>query len=326
MSNFKILDCTLRDGGYLNNWDFGKENIYHIIQSLIESKIDYIEYGFLTNTATDNNSLFRNLSDIKNYPIAKKCALMFNFGEVDGKKISPCFDIDIEIRIAFKKHHLDSLPKFLSILEAKNIKYSLNPMHTSLYNNNEMHKLINISNEFNPTCLTAVDTMGIMTPTDVNTIFSKFDAELNQDTPVGFHSHNNLDLSFNNVKTLIEMDLNREIIIDTSLLGIGRGGGMLETEALSEFLNKKYKTSYDVLLLSKTCNDIIRPIINKQSFKDKYPYYISAKNKCHPNYATFLLNHNITDCSTIDKILSSIPEDYKMIYNPDILKNVTLIK
>ena len=57
MENFQILDCTLRDGGYCNQWNFGYDNIKKIINGLVESNIDIIECGFLTNKVEYNREI-----------------------------------------------------------------------------------------------------------------------------------------------------------------------------------------------------------------------------------------------------------------------------
>ena len=66
MNRINILDCTLRDGGYCNNWEFGEKNIKEIIKKLIEADIEIIECGFLTNRIERdlNISRYRNLDDI----------------------------------------------------------------------------------------------------------------------------------------------------------------------------------------------------------------------------------------------------------------------
>ena len=54
--SLKLLDCTLRDGGYVNDWNFGKENIIAIINGLVSANIDLIEVGFLNqNVLYDEN-------------------------------------------------------------------------------------------------------------------------------------------------------------------------------------------------------------------------------------------------------------------------------
>ena len=68
MSNIKVLDCTLRDGGYINDWDFGKEKSKIIINLLQKAKLDYIETGFLTTEpSNENQTLFDSFEKIRTF-------------------------------------------------------------------------------------------------------------------------------------------------------------------------------------------------------------------------------------------------------------------
>ena len=65
MSNIKLLDCTLRDGGYINDWNFGYQTIKSIIRKLVDSQVDYVEVGFLRNCEYDRDkSLFNNCAQM----------------------------------------------------------------------------------------------------------------------------------------------------------------------------------------------------------------------------------------------------------------------
>ena len=65
MNSIQILDCTLRDGGYINNWEFSPYQVEKIAQSLSDANSDYIELGFLTNKKSQNsNTLFENITDV----------------------------------------------------------------------------------------------------------------------------------------------------------------------------------------------------------------------------------------------------------------------
>lgn len=61
----RVLDCTLRDGGYINNWKFGKQTIRSVVKSLAEAKIDIIECGFIRNAIpSDELSVFNSMDQI----------------------------------------------------------------------------------------------------------------------------------------------------------------------------------------------------------------------------------------------------------------------
>lgn len=320
MSDIKILDCTLRDGGYLNDWKFGEGNIESIISDLSDAGIDYVECGFLSDKVSYNPacSLYNSTDSVK--PLIKtgsktKYTLMVNYGEYDFSRYD--FDFkDVEIRIAFKKYNLIDLKRYLEPLYSNNIPFSLNAMHISLYSDEELKTLSDLSNDIKPTTLTGVDTMGIMTTSDSAHIYSFLDNSLSDGISLGFHSHDNLNLSMENVKAIIGLDIKREIIFDSCLAGIGRGGGMLNTHDIAIYLNDTKDSNYDLSLVSDASM-----LVNVR-VEDKYPYYISAKCKCHPNYAKYLLNIGV-EKGLFEDILLSVPDENKPYFSEKIISDLT---
>jgi 4-hydroxy 2-oxovalerate aldolase len=320
MSDIKILDCTWRDGGYLNDWKFGEGNIQSIISDLSDAGIDYVECGFLSDKVSYNPyySLFNSTDSVK--PLIKsdsktKYTLMVNCGEYDFSRYD--FDLkDVEIRIAFKKYNLIDLKRYLEPLYSNNIPFSLNAMHISLYSDEELKTLSDLSNDIKPTTLTGVDTMGIMTPSDSEHIYSFLDNSLSDGISLGFHSHDNLNLSMENVKAIIGLDIKREIIFDSCLAGIGRGGGMLNTHDIAIYLNDTKDSNYDLSLISDASM-----LVNVR-VEDKYPYYIAAKCKCHPNYAKYLLNIGV-EKGLFEDILLSVPDENKPYFSEKIISDLT---
>lgn len=316
----KLLDCTLRDGGYLNNWDFGHSNIVDIVDGLSNAGTEYIECGFLEDIEyyTPEVSLFRNVADllsivdIKKYPNTKFC-LMLNYGtpitHYDYNK-------DVEIRLAFKQHQLSEIENFVSNFQEKGISVSLNPMHIGLYSKEELKSLVSITNRLNPVCFTAVDTMGIVQEGDLERIFYFLDTNINKNIPLGFHSHNNLELSFKDIQVLMDMDIERDLIIDTSLNGIGRGGGMPSTDTIAQYFNNFFDKKYDLSVLAETSK-----YVQNITQKDKYPYYLSALYRCHPNYADYYNKKGMT-YNKIESLLKNIPAKSKTLYSREIAESI----
>ena len=112
MGNIKVLDCTLRDGGYVNNWNFGKLSIDNIITQLLSSKVDVIECGFLSQTkeTDENKSIFRNIDDVTFECTSKEentlMVLMMNYGEYNIDDLPP-YDGGLISGIRFAFHKKD---------------------------------------------------------------------------------------------------------------------------------------------------------------------------------------------------------------------------
>ena len=125
---------------------------------------------------------------------------------------------------------------------------------------------------------------------DILRIFYLIDNNLFKDIKIGFHSHNNLQLSFSNAQELITLNSKREIIIDTSIFGMGRGAGNLCTELMLQYINENIENKYYMLPILETIDEFIMPIFKTHSWGYSVPYYIAAINDCHPSYATYLTN------------------------------------
>ena len=305
----KILDTTLRDGGYINNWNFGAETISLIENALLESGIDEIESGFLTSkySHSANNTLYNNIYDLKNKMV------MVNLGEYDLSLT----DSSVALRIAFKKHELELLRNSLGILVKKGVNFSLNPMHISLYSDKDFALLADVSNEFGPECLTAVDTMGIMNGNDTKRIFLLLDEIIDKKIDLGFHAHDNLELAYSNTIELLNMNIERTLVIDSCLDGIGRGGGMLSTNVIAMYLNDIFGKHYNISLLDDLSGEYIHPLNNY----DKYPYYLTAIHKCHPNYGKYLADRNIS-YDAINNILGLIPSENRMVFSENLIEHL----
>ena len=117
MKQISVLDCTLRDGGYINNFCFGKNVIIEMIDGLAKASIDIVECGFLRSGAVDENkTLFSSISMIKGY-IKEKApntmyVAMIQYGAVGIEEIDDYDEKSIDgIRVTFHEHEIE--PAFL---------------------------------------------------------------------------------------------------------------------------------------------------------------------------------------------------------------------
>lgn len=324
--NIKILDCTLRDGGYINNWFFGLQNIKKIIANLSKSKIDIIECGFLKDLMySPEQSLFSSFSELQEIlPRNNQViyTLMVNFGEISIDKIPICDNSNLGIRIAFKKEKLHEALDFCQKIKDKGYKTFINPMQTITYSKSELLDCIQKVNKIKPYTFTIVDTTGSMKKNDILSLYDFVDENLCKDINIGFHSHNNLKLSFSNAQAMLEQNKNRLIIIDTTVFGMGRGAGNICTEFMTQYLNDNYDKQYNILPILKTINEQINPIFNKTPWGYSVPYYLAALNYCHPNYAKFLIDKKSISIEDIDYILKRIPDNKKSTYDEEFISRM----
>ena len=322
-TSIKILDCTLRDGGYIIDWNFGLEKISSIITNLEESQIDFIECGFLKESNYDiNKSFFSSISQLEKI-ISKNqnYTLMVNFGEYDIKNFSNCKSNNIKIRVAFKKDKQKEALKYIKELMDLGWDVFVNPMSTNTYTKFELIELIKELNKIKPYCLTIVDTLGNMYENDVIKIFKFINTFLDQQIAIGFHSHNSLQLSFSNTKAILKLNMNRTLIIDSCLYGMGRGAGNLCTELIVKYINDIYESKYKIIPILSGIEKNIKPIFEYLPWGYSTSYYVAAINGCHPNYATYLLKNKFSD-KKINEILSKIPNDEKTSFDKNLIEEI----
>ncbi len=323
MSNIKVLDCTLRDGGYVNNWNFGKLNITNIITQLLTSKVDVIECGFLSQTKETNadKSIFRNINDVKAYYNTRiennaVMVLMINYGEYNIEDLPDYQGGCVKgIRLAFHKKDLVAAIEICKKIKAKGYITFVQPMVTLTYSDDELNKLVSLTNEFSPEALYIVDSFGTMTRQDLTHMYSLIDSKLKNDISIGFHSHNNMQLSFSNAQSLMELNTDRKIYIDSSVYGMGRGAGNLCTELITKYLNDNYSYNYNLLPILEIIDEHLMNIFIKNPWGYSVPFYIASINNCHPNYASYLLDKQTISVKDIHNILITMDDNKRAFYD-----------
>jgi len=237
MGSVRVLDCTLRDGGFINDWHFGFGSIKSIISRLDKAGIDIIEVGFLDERRAyeidrsilpDTESLkpmFSSL-DINNAMIVA----MIDFGTCALDRISLQKDSYIDgIRVIFKKKKQDEAIAYCAAIKAKGYKVFIQPVSTTEYSDDEILLLLNKINAVEPYAVSIVDTYGLMHNKELLHYFGLYNKYLKKDITIGYHSHNNFQVAYANSIELTKVVTERNLIIDSSLIGMGKGAGNANT-------------------------------------------------------------------------------------------------
>jgi 4-hydroxy 2-oxovalerate aldolase len=319
--NIKILDCTLRDGGYINDWKFGFINIKSIIARLTMANIDVVEVGFLEDHEYDKEcSFFSEVDQIIDVLPQNRGKTQFvamtRYGELDINNLKEYDGRSIDgIRITFHENEVDGAMEFCKLVKEKGYKVFVQPVGTTSYTDQYLLKLIDIVNQLEPYAFYIVDTLGLMKKNDLLRMFYLVDNNLKEDIILGFHSHNNLQLSFSNSQELVDLHTNRQIMIDSSVYGMGRGAGNLNTELITQHLNLVRNCQYRTDYLLEIIDDTIGKLREIYTWGYSVPYYLAAINNCHPNYATYLINRKTLPIKSISTILKNITQDQRELYN-----------
>lgn len=318
MSTIRLLDCTLRDGGYCNNWTFGYDNIQKIIDGLVEANVDIVECGYISQKQEYNRdrTQFVSFEDvgrfIPNDREGKIFVGMINYGEFNIDDIPVCDGTSVDgIRITFHKKNRIAGLEFCKKVKEKGYKIFIQGMVSLAYSDEEFIDLIHRVNEFEPYAFYIVDSFGMMKGKDLIRLFYTVEHNLKKTIHIGFHSHNNMQLAYSNCLSLAQIQTNRSIIIDSSVYGMGRGAGNLNTELFIEYLNETQDAEYVLKPLLTIIDEILDGFYKKNYWGYSLPNYISAKNNAHPNYAGFLDDKKTLTVEDMENIFLLMDEDKK---------------
>lgn len=328
MKKVSILDCTLRDGGYINHWNFGKNKIQNIIKELNRSGMDIIECGFLRDIAYHaDTAVFSCVSQIAPLIASRRSGAMYvamiALGDISIDKILPRQEGYIDgIRLTFHKHEWAEAKKAVLQLMNKGYQVFVQPVGTTGYTDQELLSLMTDVNELHPFAFYLVDTLGQLYRKDLLRLTCFIDHNLDSDIAMGFHSHNNLQLSLANALELIRQDFQRHLIIDTSVYGMGRGVGNLPTELLTQYINENIHQKYQLTPLLVIAERELMSIYAEQRWGYDLPYFISAAEKCHPNYASYLMKKETLNIEAIAELLRRLPNDKRDLFHKDIIEDI----
>lgn len=325
MRNLYLLDCTLRDGGYVNDWNYGAGSIKSIFSRLDCAGVDTIEVGFIDERREydPNRSIYPDTKSVEpvfanmHKPSALVCA-MIDYGTCSIEKIAPASESHIDaIRVIFKKHLQDGALEFLKQIKAKGYKIFVNPVSVTTFSDEEMISMIKKINAIEPYAVTIVDTYGLMHADKLLHYCDIMDEHLNKDIILGYHAHNNFQLAYSNTIAVMEHVTDRDLSIDGTLFGMGKSAGNACTELVAMYMNERFGKQYDINQIQEAIDVDITKEFAKKEWGYRPMFYISALNECHPNYVSQLLDKKTLSVKQINEILSKLPRenDQNLLYD-----------
>lgn len=327
-----LLDCTLRDGGFVNDWAFGQDNIVNIFERLIASGVNAVEVGFLDERRSyapgstmfpDTESLTRTFGrlDKKNTMLVA----MIDLGTCGIEHLQPAEETCIDgIRVIFKKHRKEEAIDFCRQVKALGYKVFVNAVSITSYSDRELLDLVDLVNDLEPYGLSMVDTYGLMHEDHVLHYFELLDYNLKPGIVIGYHSHNNFQLAYSNSIELLKYPASHYLLIDGSLYGMGKSAGNLPIELISMYMNANAGTNYDTAQMLETIDMNIMPFFMRSPWGYKLFFYIAAANKCHPNYVKQLMGKQTLSLSQIGELLQQLEGEKKLLYDKDYMEELYL--
>lgn len=322
-----LLDCTLRDGAYLIDKKFGDTNISGIIDGLLKAKIDCIEIGFFQNDGFgEGKTVFLNSSDAKRFiPDDKQGAMFTVLADCSRYSVSNLDDcdgssIDAVRECFFKKERFKAIEN-CKVIKEKGYKCFVQPVDILGYSDVELIEFLNEINKVEPYCLSIVDTFGSMYQDDLHRVFEIINHNLISTCKVGFHSHNNMQMSNALSQEFVRMTYGkREVVVDGTISGMGRGAGNTPTELIAQYLVSQRGYNYDIDALLDVIDDYMDNIKTRCVWGYSTPYFIAGCYSAHVNNIAYLTQKNSIRSKDIRYILNKIGEIPRKRYDYDLLE------
>ena len=322
----QILDCSIRDGGYVNDWHFSPDLVREVYRAASKAGVDFVELGFRSSSKYFDPAKFglwkfssdQDLFQVTGKIRGAKIAIMGDYGRIDledlvDKKKSP---IDV-VRVAVHKTNVYDAIDFLEKVKAKGYIVSLQCMGYSVYEEAEKRELLDALKQTEMDYVYVADSYGSMFPFHVREVFEPF-LELGG-FKVGFHPHNNIQMAFANTLEAIRAGVH---VVDTTIYGIGRGAGNLPTEILLSYLSTQGDDKYNVIPLLNCIERFFLDLKQKSPWGYQLPYMISGIFNSHPSYSKELLRRQEYSMEDIWKALGCVKELNPVGFKSDILDDL----
>lgn len=326
IESIKILDCTIRDGGYLNNWKFDKKVVREVYRASSDAGVDIIEIGFKSGEkffSRDIYGLWRFCDEEEIREVTKgisgaKLGAMVDFGKIDISDIQESDESMIDIiRVAVHKNKIPDAIKLIEQIKDKGYETSLQMMGYSTFTGEEQKDVINLLENSHLDYAYIADSYGSILPFQIKDLFEPL-LEI-PGLKVGFHPHNNLQMAFANTLEAIDCGIH---IIDGTIYGMGRGAGNLPIEILLSYFQQHNPKKYNVIPVLHCIDKYFVNFEKNTKWGYQLPYMISGIFNSHPYYARRLIDWREYTIDDVWNVLEKIKEKRPVGFSEELLKDV----
>jgi 4-hydroxy 2-oxovalerate aldolase len=302
MSQIKLLDCTLRDGGYYNHWCFKKELVQNYLNSCSKAGVDIVEIGlrstiqsgFMGPYAYCTEDYLKGLE----LPGNLKLGVMINAkeyineGRADTDLLNKYFiaakDSPLTlVRIACHFREIPLIGPLVSELDSLGYQIGVNLMQAGSKSPEEIMTAIEQMNQYSAVeVLYFADSMGDMNPAKVGEVIDIFKTHWSKE--IGIHTHDNMSKALLN--SIHALD-NGVTWLDGTILGMGRGAGNARTEYLISELRSRNINSYSPEALYPLALDGFKELHDKYEWGPNLMYYLSAEQNIHPTFIQEMMTY-----------------------------------
>ncbi len=276
----KLLDCTLRDGGYYTNWDFDHQLADTYIECFNHLPVEYLEVGYRSKPMKGYLGEYYYcpvfvLEALKSQS-NKKLVIILNEKDIPAEMaeevLSPIKGLVTMVRLAIDPENFSTALELGKKVKEMGFELGFNLMYMSKW-----HKYAGLYDKFSQLdglvdYLYMVDSFGGVYPEDVKNIIAKIKEKTN--VKLGFHGHNNLELGLINSLVAVEHGVD---MIDATITGMGRGAGNLKMELMLSVLQSKGQVDFDYNYLSKVTDEFSK-LQKEHDWGTNLPYMVSGAN------------------------------------------------
>ncbi|MBQ9767231.1 MAG: aldolase catalytic domain-containing protein [Lachnospiraceae bacterium] len=300
--DINVVDCTLRDGGLVNNFEFSDDFVKELYKTNIKAGVDYMEFGYKASKEIFKKEDFGKWKfceeeDIRaivgNNDTDLKIAVMTDVGRTDYKndilkKEDSVIDL---VRTATYIHQIPTAIEMIQDAHEKGYETTVNIMAVSKVREEELYKGLELLAESDVDIIYLVDSFGAFYPEQIRRLTERYlEIAAKHNKRIGIHAHNNQQLAFANT---IEACATGASFLDATISGMGRGAGNCYMETLLAFLrNPKYKLA--------PIMDFVPKYIQEEKDKGRVwgydvPYLLTGVMNSHPSSAIKFVANNRKD-------------------------------
>lgn len=330
----KHLDCTLRDGGYYNAWDFSESLIKQYLVAMQAAGIDIVELGLrsLKNSTFNGACAYTTDAFLRTLelPSSLTIAVMINGSELVGsipceqalERLfpSPASESPVDlVRVACHVHEFAKALPAATWLKKRGYQVGFNLMQVANRTEEEIKALAKLATEYPLDVLYFADSLGSMPPAQAAQIIGWLRSEWKG--ALGIHTHDNLGLALSNTLRALDEGVTW---VDSTVTGMGRGPGNARTEELAIEIASRRGKPNNLIPLMTLLREHFKPMQTKYGWGTNPYYYQAGKYGIHPTYIQEMLSDSRYGEEDIFAVIEYLRNEGGKSYSPNTLEAARL--
>jgi 4-hydroxy 2-oxovalerate aldolase len=323
----KILDCTIRDGGYLNNWHFDLKLVRELYRAHSRSGIDFVEIGFRSTEKYFDPNQYGSwkftpeplVSEVvKGISAGPAISLMIDFGKADIEDIPDRKNSIVSVyRVAVHKDKVLAAVEFCNDIADKGYIACIQLMGIVNYTEDDFNRVLKSLKDSKINYVYFADSYGSLLSSDIKAIVDRLAITGKK---IGFHAHNNLQLAFANTLEAIKCGVD---IVDGTVYGMGRGAGNLPIEILLSYIEKtSVKSIYNTLPVLDIIDRYMLDLHQDLKWGYDLSYMLSGMYEVHPYYAKTMVDYREYSIEEILRTLETVKKMKPVGFKKPILDSI----